>query len=115
MPQEYAPTSASVQAPTRSHREDGISHVVYMLGSALAHRDYDRFGELLAQSGAELHFLPPHGDTGLDSIYTHDPAVVSNNGVVLGNMGKAERSGEPRALGEFCRSHDRAILGYHRL
>ncbi len=74
-------------------------------------RDYDRFGELLAQSGAELQFLPPHDDTGLDSIYTHDPAVVSNNGVVLGNMGKAERAGEPRALEEFCRSHDITILG----
>lgn len=74
-------------------------------------RDYDRFGELLAQSGAELHFLPPHDDTGLDSIYTHDPAVVSNSGVVLGNMGKAERAGEPRAVEEFCRSVDIAILG----
>ena len=56
-------------------------------------------------------FLPSHDDTGLDSIYTHDPAVVSNKGLVLGNMGKAERAGEPRALGEFCRRHDIPILG----
>ena len=74
-------------------------------------RDYDQFVELLARSGAELMFLPSHDDTGLDSIYTHDPAVVSNKGVVLGNMGKAERAGEPRALGEFCRGHDIPILG----
>ncbi len=74
-------------------------------------RDYDRFVELLARSGAGLLFLPPHDDTGLDSIYTHDPAVVSNKGLVLGNMGKAERAGEPAALGEFCRVHDIPILG----
>ena len=74
-------------------------------------RDYDQFVELLARSGAELRFLPSHDDTGLDSIYTHDPAVVSNKGLVLCNMGKAERVGEPRALDEFCRIHDIPILG----
>lgn len=74
-------------------------------------RDYDHFVELLARSGAELRFLPSHDETGLDSIYTHDPAVVTNKGLVLGNMGKAKRAAEPRALGEFCRVHDIPILG----
>ncbi len=72
---------------------------------------YDRFAELLARSGAELFFQPPHDDTGLDSIYTHDPAVVSNKGLVLGNMGKAERTGEPAALGDYCRQHNLPVLG----
>ncbi|MEE9466169.1 MAG: arginine deiminase family protein [Candidatus Neomarinimicrobiota bacterium] len=74
-------------------------------------RDYDNFVELVSRSGAELMFLPPDNSTGLDSIYTHDPAVVSNKGVVLANMGKAQRDGEPTALGAYCREHDIPILG----
>ena len=74
-------------------------------------RDYDDFVELLSRSGAEIIFLPQERDTGLDSIYTHDPAVVSNKGVVLGKMGKAQRDGEPAALGAYCREHDIPILG----
>ncbi len=74
-------------------------------------RDYDHFVELLTRSGAEPIFLPSGEGTGLDSIYTHDPAVVSNKGVVLGQMSKALRDGEPAALGAFCREQDIPILG----
>ena len=74
-------------------------------------RDYDNFVELVSRTGADLVFMPADDNAGLDSIYTHDPAVVSNQGVVLTNMGKAQREGEPAALGAYCREHDIPILG----
>ena len=53
--------------------------------------DYDKFVSLLISFDIELHFLPKDNSTSIDSIYTHDPCVVSNNGVILCNMGKKAR------------------------
>lgn len=60
-------------------------------------REYDVFVRLLEDAGASVHFLPADGGTGLDSLYPRDASVVSDRGIVLGRMGKAERRGEPEA------------------
>ena len=59
--------------------------------------EYDGFVSLLSQHGAELLYLPDDAATGMDSVYAHDPLVVTNRGVILCNMGKAQRTGEPAA------------------
>ncbi len=69
------------------------------LGRAL--EEYDRFVELVRSPGTEIAFLPHDPETGLDSIYTHDPVVVSERGAILCSMGKAARRGEPEAAGRF--------------
>jgi arginine deiminase len=66
--------------------------------------DYEVFLDLLRQAGAEVHFLPEHPATGLDSIYTHDPLFIFDGGAVLLNMGKQPRRGEPEAAGQFTSS-----------
>ena len=43
---------------------------------------YDTFVELIQSAGAEIHFLPANKSTSLDSVYTHDPCVVSSDGVI---------------------------------
>lgn len=68
---------------------------------AKAQREYEHFIALLKPHIAEMVFLPPHDETGLDSIYVHDPALITSRGAILCNMGKAERRGEPAAMGEF--------------
>jgi N-dimethylarginine dimethylaminohydrolase len=68
-------------------------------------REYDRFLELLSQSGAEIRLLPRGFGVGLDSIYVRDASIVTPAGVVLCNMGKRQRSGEPAA-------QDRAFLDW---
>ncbi|MDP6837017.1 MAG: arginine deiminase family protein [Candidatus Marinimicrobia bacterium] len=73
--------------------------------------DYDHFADLLHQFDVDVHFLPPAEKTGLDSIYTHDPAVITSRGAILCNMGKDQRQGEPEAMGEFLRQMDVPILG----
>ncbi|MDZ7364123.1 MAG: hypothetical protein ONB46_25920 [candidate division KSB1 bacterium] len=61
---------------------------------AKAQREYESFVDLLEQHQAEIEFLPQNEATGLDSIYVHDPALITNRGVILCNMGKAQRRGD---------------------
>ena len=73
--------------------------------------DYDKFVGLLISFDIELHFLPKDNSTSIDSIYTHDPCVVSNNGVILCNMGKKSRLAEPNTMEEYFKSIQLPILG----
>ncbi|MHA1153857.1 MAG: dimethylarginine dimethylaminohydrolase family protein [Alphaproteobacteria bacterium] len=66
-------------------------------GRALA--DFDRFAEILSASGAQIDWLPVAEGLTLDSLYVHDAAVPGPRGVVLCNMGKPTRAGEPAAMG----------------
>ncbi len=73
--------------------------------------DYDKFVSLLISFDIELHFLPKDNSTSIDSIYTHDPCVVSNNGVILCNMGKKARLAEPNTMEDYFKSIQLPILG----
>ena len=73
--------------------------------------DYESFTELLTSFGAEVHFLPIDDSTSLDSVYTHDPCVISNGGIILCNMGKEGRLSEPDAVKDYFGSIDIPILG----
>lgn len=79
------------------------------LGKAL--EEYERFVDLVRRPGTEISFLPHDPDTGLDSIYTHDPVVISERGAILCSMGKAARRGEPEAAGRFFARSDIPIAG----
>lgn len=74
-------------------------------------REFDAFWGLVEGSGAEIGFLPSHSETGLDSIYTHDPLVVSNRGAILCTMGKAARAGEPDAFAAYLQAAGVPIVG----
>ena len=73
--------------------------------------DYDKFLTLIKSFSPEIHFLPKNKFTSLDSIYTHDPCIVSNNGIIICNMGKKERSYEPEAVKNYFQSIGVPILG----
>ena len=64
---------------------------------ARAMDEYDQFVSLLKKFDIELHFLPRDESTGLDSIYTRDASIVCSKGMILCNMGKAQRTDEPAA------------------
>jgi len=74
-------------------------------------RQYDRFAELLSECGASLHFLPPSGGTGLDSIYVRDASIVCDAGVILCSMGKPLRQDEPRSQEAAFRAMGYPIAG----
>lgn len=73
--------------------------------------EYEKFMELLERQVPEIHYLPQQEKTGLDSIYVHDPVIMTSKGAVLCNMGKEQRRGEPAALEEFFAGLDIPILG----
>jgi N-dimethylarginine dimethylaminohydrolase len=73
--------------------------------------EYDRFAEALASTGAEVDYLPPTGSVGLDSIYVRDASVVCDRGVILCQMGKALRAGEPAAQGDAFAALGVPVLG----
>ena len=53
--------------------------------------------EFLEGMGAVVDLLPADPNTGMDSIYVRDAALMTNRGAILCNMGKAARAGEADA------------------
>ena len=74
-------------------------------------KDYEKFLTLIKSFNPEIHFLPVNKSTSLDSIYTHDPCIISNKGIIICNMGKNDRSQEPEAMQQYFQSIGIPILG----
>jgi N-dimethylarginine dimethylaminohydrolase len=73
--------------------------------------EYQRLVELLSGFGIELLFLPESPGVGLDSIYVHDPVLVTEHGAILCRMGKPQRASEPQAVAGFLNANGLPILG----
>ena len=76
-----------------------------------ASRDHREFVSLLATAGAEVLCLPADQRTGLDSIYTHDPVLITDAGAVIFQTGKPARRGEGPAFADAFGKWDVPILG----
>ena len=74
-------------------------------------KDYDSFKSILHNNRIEIHCLPSDDITSLDSIYTHDPCLVSNSGVILCSMGKDLRRKEPGMISNYFESLGIPIIG----
>lgn len=77
----------------------------------LAVQEYDGFIATLDRLSIECLFLPLEPDLGLDSLYVRDASVVTDRGVVLCNMGKTARAGEPAAHEAAYRRWEIPIIG----
>jgi len=73
--------------------------------------EYDDFAEILKKFIPEILYLPRNEQTALDSIYVHDPVIITDKGAILCSMGKEKRRTEPEAVGEFLSELDIPILG----
>lgn len=73
--------------------------------------EYDLFVSWLARAVPQLDFLPRHSGTGLDSIYTRDPVIVTRRGAILCRMGKAQRGEEPAATEQYLLEAAVPVLG----
>jgi N-dimethylarginine dimethylaminohydrolase len=65
-----------------------------------AFSDYDSLAEIVASKGAEVTWLPQDDSLTIDAIYVRDASIISANGLVLCNMGKDARKGEPRVAAD---------------
>lgn len=82
------------------NQEHGPLNFLAVPDFSAAVAEHTRLVELLEEAGAEVLSLPPDDRTTLDSIYTHDPALLTDRGIVLLKMGKEARAGEPSAMGD---------------
>ena len=73
--------------------------------------EFESFMKILDSFRIEKYFLTTNESTSIDSIYTHDPFVITNNGAVLCNMGKANRVSESKAIKKFLIEMKIPILG----
>jgi N-dimethylarginine dimethylaminohydrolase len=76
-----------------------------------AEEEHAAFVELLHKAGAEVLYLPAAAGTTLDSIYTHDPGLVTDAGAVVFNTGKPARRGEGPALRAALATWEVPLLG----
>lgn len=77
----------------------------------LAITQYNCFLALLDGSGCQITMLPKADGAGLDSIYVRDGSIVCDRGVILCQMGKSQRAGEPAAQEAALRGLGCPILG----
>ena len=73
--------------------------------------EYEKFLGVLEQFDFEIHFAPEDETTGLDSIYVHDPLVISERGAILCSMGKAARAPEPAAAEKYLAEMGVPVIG----
>jgi N-dimethylarginine dimethylaminohydrolase len=69
------------------------------------------FVGLMEQAGAQILYLPQDDRTGADSLYAHDPVLVTDRGAVIFQTGKVARRGEGPAFADAFKSWDVPILG----
>ncbi len=73
--------------------------------------EYGAFARLLKVEIPDIYFLTEDKTVGLDSIYVRDAMITTDSGVVLCNMGKVARRGEPSAAEVFLKAQNIPVLG----
>lgn len=74
-------------------------------------KESDQFIASLELAGIRVDVLPAELCTGMDALYTHDPAELLPDGFLIGSMGKPERQNEPAALEKWLIAEGRPIVG----
>lgn len=59
--------------------------------------EYIEFEKILRRSGANISHLPLDSNVTMDSIYCRDASIATDFGMIMCNMGKAQRKNEPAA------------------
>lgn len=78
----------------------------------IAIREHENLVNLLESARIEVLLLPKDERTGLDSIYTHDPCIVTERGAIIFQTGKVSRRGEAAAMEDAFHKWDIPILGH---
>ncbi|HMJ23373.1 MAG TPA: arginine deiminase family protein [Terriglobales bacterium] len=69
-----------------------------------AQEQHDQLCRQLESAGAEVIHLPASPELSLDAVYTHDPSLATDRGLIGLNPGKPNRIVEAARHLEFCRS-----------
>ena len=88
--------------PSEIAGQSGRLHYLAPPDFSRAVEQYDRFADILAKHVEHVYFLPMDSRVGLDSIYVHDPVIVTDRGAILCRMGKELRRSESQAIRDYC-------------
>jgi N-dimethylarginine dimethylaminohydrolase len=77
---------------------------------AQAQQEHDAFAASLTQAGVEVIYHDESQPERADAIFVHDPALVTDQGAIILNMGKALRRGEEAAMARRFEALDIPIL-----
>ncbi|MBZ5720610.1 MAG: arginine deiminase [Acidobacteriia bacterium] len=78
---------------------------------AIAQKQHEGLCHQLEAAGAEVVHLPTASDLSLDAVYTHDPSLATDYGLIAMHPGKPNRVPEARRHREFCQGLGIPILG----
>jgi N-dimethylarginine dimethylaminohydrolase len=97
------PRAAGWDIPARSERwrELGFFHPPEF---SAAQSQHDQLCRELESAGTEVLNLPAAPDLSLDAVYTHDPSLATDHGLIGLNPGKPNRVPESRRHVEYCGS-----------
>lgn len=73
--------------------------------------EHARFAEVIKSVGADIIYLPADPTLTMDSLYVRDAAMQSPKGIILCNMGKPARSGEPKINGQAYEKAGLKVIG----
>lgn len=73
--------------------------------------EYRKFEEVLQGRGIILRYFEANESVSIDAMYCRDASIVTDAGVIICNMGKATRSGEPGAQQRAYEQCGLKILG----
>jgi N-dimethylarginine dimethylaminohydrolase len=105
-----SPRAAAWDQPSNADRWRDLGFL-HAPNFAAAQAQHDELCLQLKSAGAEVFHLPAATDLSLDAVYTHDPSLSSDYGLIALHPGKPNRIPEARRHAEFCQSIDIPILG----
>jgi N-dimethylarginine dimethylaminohydrolase len=105
-----SPHAAGWNAPAKAERwhELGFAHTPNF---ATAQAQHEELRRQLESAGAEVVQLPASCELSLDAVYTHDPSLATDYGIIGLHPGKPNRVPETHRHLEFCRSLAIPVLG----
>lgn len=77
----------------------------------VAVQEFENFIEILSKHVKQIEYLPSSNQTGLDSLYSHDPVKFTKNGAILLKSGKTLRQPEVKVYKQFLKERNIPIIG----
>jgi N-dimethylarginine dimethylaminohydrolase len=77
----------------------------------VAQAQHEALCQQLEEAGVEVVELPGSADLSLDAVYTHDPSLATDYGLIVMNPGKANRRQEAQRHREFAQRLGMPVLG----
>jgi N-dimethylarginine dimethylaminohydrolase len=104
------PRNAGWNRPERASgwKELGFQHAPDF---AKAQAQHEMLCHELETTGAEVVELPPAPDFSLDAVYTHDPSLATDFGLIVMRPGKTNRVAEGKHHEAFCETFDIPTVG----